>query len=120
MPRPRAPITTRDEECCPECGQRPPTRNLFPQKAMINQTDLARAVAYSPELTDGEKAMVLLLLVEMDFENCIPITQAEIARKLAVPRATVNERFTRLRQLGIVLDGGRGPGGHKRMKLSSV
>jgi biotin operon repressor len=120
MARPRTPPHSHANECCPACGQQAPQRNLFRHKAMMNQTELARAVAYSPELTDGEKAMVLLLIAEMDFENWIPVSQAEIARRLGVTRATVNERFTRLRELGIVLDGGRGPGGHKQLKLSAA
>jgi biotin operon repressor len=108
------------EGCCPECGRDAPTRNLFPAKAMINQTDLARAVAYSPDLTDSEKVMVMVLLCELDFENWVGVSQAEIARRLGVSRVAVHKKLARLRELGIILDDGRGPGGFKRLKFSSA
>ena len=120
MIRPKTGPATHDEGCCPACGHHPSTRNHFPNKAMVNQLDLGRAVVYSPELTDSERAMVLLLICELDFENWIPISQSQIARKMGVTRAVVHKHIRRLRELGIVLDGGRGPGGFKRMKLSAA
>jgi biotin operon repressor len=120
MTRPKKPPSEHVEGSCPACGHQPPSRNLFRHKAMMNQTELARAVAYNPSLTAGDKAMVLLLICELDFENWISISQAEIARKLGVSRVVVHRHLSKLRDLGIVLDDGRGAGGFKRMKLSSV
>jgi biotin operon repressor len=120
MARPKTPPRERTEGACPSCGHPPPSRNLFRHKAMMNQTELARAVAYNPSLTAGDKAMVLLLICELDFENWISISQAEIARKLGVSRVVVHRHLSKLRDLGIVLDDGRGAGGFKRMKLNAV
>ena len=78
---------------------------------MMDHRALGRALAYDPELTLGDLRVALALFDCLDYENRLPVCQAELARKLRISRQLVNRHIGSLREAGVILDDGKGPGG---------
>lgn len=108
-----------DHAGCPTCGQAR-GRNLFRQKAMIDTQEFANALAFDSDLTAQDVRVAVALLGELDFENRLPVSQAELARQLGTSPEAMNRHFKRLRAAGVLVDAGRGPGGHRLLRFNAA
>jgi biotin operon repressor len=87
---------------------------------MLDPRKFSEALALDPDLTDRDVRVAVALLGHLDYENRLPVCQAEIAMRLRTTRQAVSRNIKKLRDAGVLLDDGKGPGGHRLMRFSSA
>ena len=87
---------------------------------MIEHSRFARALALDPDLTDRDVRTAVLLLDYLEFENKLPVSQAELAIRMNSTQPVISKCIKRLKEAGVLLEEGKGPGGHKLLRFSAA
>ena len=87
---------------------------------MMDHRLFAAALAFDPELTAGDVRCAVALLDYLEFENKLPVSMAQLARRLGVTRQSIQQHLTHLRKAGVILDDGPGPANQRLMRWSSA
>lgn len=87
---------------------------------MIEHRDLAGAILKDPSLGWAEYKLAWVLLYHIGYENSLPVCQADLAREFGFDRTALNRSLRKLREAGIVIDEGKGPGGMRILRFSAA
>ena len=86
----------------------------------MDHRELALALAADRSLKPLDLRLALALMYFLDYENRLPVSQAEIARQFDFDQSRLNKALKRLCEIGLILDEGTGPGGHKMLRFSAA